>query len=345
MKTIKKLAVLLTIAIVILFALEVVLSITTTNPPETTNKPPGNTKSTTPPQITEIQQTAVPTPEPKTIKLLFVGDTMLARSIGKQIQNSINPFEFVKEKFFSYDAVIANLETSVGNTGTPLSGKYYTFQAPPASADLLYQNNIKIVSLANNHTRDYGTDGLTQTLNLLNQAQVDYFGAGITPDEAFSPRVIQLSDVKLAFIGFNEIENRFTINRTGPTSAWYDKIKLQQSINSAKTQADLVFIMPHTGNEYQTIQNSWQKSLFHSLIDLGADMVIANHPHVIQGSEIYKNKKIYYALGNFVFDGMKNIPHATDGLCLEVIIKDKQISQVNELKIKIGPDGRPQFIN
>ena len=277
-------------------------------------------------------------------KILFVGDTMLARSVGEKIQNGIDPFELIKPVFVDYQAIIANLETTVSDKGTAVIGKAYKFRAPVQSIDFLKNANITAVSLANNHTKDYGDEALIDTMDRLKTGGIDYFGAGINQEEAFSGKVIDVSGVKIGLIAFNEIENKWTMSKTGPTSAWTDLPKLKEKITALKEISDVVIVMPHFGVEYTTSQNSWQTKLSKILIDNGADLIIGNHPHVVQPNEIYKDKKIYYSLGNFVFDKMEGLKNATDGEMIEVVLKDKKILSTKELKVKLGKDGRPAIV-
>lgn len=313
---------------------------TTNNKTIPSNKIPSSTPTlvATPTSTEEVRTIQAPAGN---IKILFVGDTMLARSIGERQKLGVDPFELMEPVFENYDAVIANLETTVSDKGQKVSGKTYTFRAPVESVDFLTKAGVKAVSLANNHTKDYGDEALVDTITRLNNANILNFGAGNNKDEAFAGKVLDVDGVRIGLLGFNEIENGWTVSKTGPTSAWTDLPKIKQEITRLKSESDIVMVMPHWGKEYSTMQNTWQIKLGHILIDAGADAVIGSHPHVIEPSEVYNGKPIYYSMGNFVFDQMQNITNATDGEIVEVNIIDKKISSTNAFRIKIGKDGRP----
>lgn len=312
--------------------------------PESAKKPTAETK------ITKEAPKDEKTPEVKPaaneeIKILFVGDTMLARSVGDNLQKGTDPFELIRPTFLNYGAVIANLETTISDKGAAIKGKAWTFLAPVESTNYLQSAGITAVSLANNHTKDYGDEALLDTISRLNAVNIKNFGAGATKDAAFSGQTIEVGSVKIGLIAFNEIENKYTMSNSGPTSAWTNLPLIKQSITELKKTADLVIIMPHWGTEYSTGQTDWQRQLGQKLIDAGADLIIGNHPHVVQPSEDYNGKKIYYSLGNFVFDKMEGLKGATSGEMVEVVIENKQIKSSTTIAIKIGKDGRPTLAN
>ncbi len=139
-------------------------------------------------------------------KILFVGDTMLARSIGEGIKNGENPFVYVQDEFDNHDLVVANLETVISEPGEGKRNtqKLYTFNAPVESLSVLKSSGVEVVSLANNHTMDYGSSGLINMIGLLEVEEIEYFGAGENQDKAFEPRFIQLNGIEIAFIGVND---------------------------------------------------------------------------------------------------------------------------------------------
>jgi poly-gamma-glutamate synthesis protein (capsule biosynthesis protein) len=133
-----------------------------------------------------------------------------------------------------------------------------------------------------------GQPGLTQTYDYLTNANIQYFG---NPGAPIHHRYIikTIKGLNLGFVNYNQ----FTPN--GLQTALDD-------LQTIKPLSDLVIVIAHWGNEYQTTANQTIQALAHSFIDLGADLVIGSHPHVVQQQEVYKNKTIYYSLGNFVYD-------------------------------------------
>lgn len=281
-----------------------------------------------------------------TIRLLFVGDTMLARSIGQGILNDQNPFQHVKEKFFEYDMVIANLETNISTPGISYAvpGKKYTFNAPVESIQLMKENNIKAVSLANNHTMDYFAAGLLDQIKLMNEQQMVHFGAGENAKAAFLPKFLLIEDTTIAFLGFNDVETWYTaVTETTAGNANFDETKARTAIQFAKDNSDLIIVMPHWGFDYVYEPTDRQVEWGKKFIDWGADIVVGNHPHVIQRVDEYQGKEIHYSLGNFVFDGMWGISGGTDGYMLEVLIANGKIESTKKIEIKINGVGYPEI--
>jgi len=248
--------------------------------------------------------------------IIFMGDTMLARTIGDKIVAGANPYNNIG-MIQSYSLRIANLETTIADPAVAVKakGKLFTFNASLQSIDTLKTNKIDIVSLANNHTVDYGPAATSDMIARLKAAGIKPVGAGNNINEAFAPVFATIEaknnqpayNFKIAIIAVNDVENQYTnVTDHSAGSAYFDKDKIAASIKSARDQkADFVIIFPHWGTEYQTTANDTQKAWGRFFIDSGADMVIGGHAHVIQPTEEYKGKYIVYSMGNFIFDDMK----------------------------------------
>ncbi|MCA9380704.1 CapA family protein [Candidatus Dojkabacteria bacterium] len=280
----------------------------------------------------------------KSITILVSGDTMLAEQVGDYIVNEgINPFQEMIRHYKNADYVVLNLETNISTPGVGVQrNKNYTFNAPLEALNILKSAGVNAVSLANNHTMDYGESGMTDMLKLLDEKEINHFGAGNNLDEAFEPFIEDIKGTKVAFIGINDIEGYSQdagLNKPG--SAPFDKERTAAAIEKAKSVADLVIVYAHWGFEHNTVQDPYQVEWAHFLIDSGADMVIGAHPHVRQEHELYKDKHIYYSLGNFIFTGMDWNPEAVLGTMLEIDIKDKQIIGVLEDTVEISYHGVP----
>ncbi len=249
------------------------------------------------------------------LNVLFSGDIMLDRYIRKQInrygsaENFVNNYlNNLREINNEYDYVMANLEgpitenksKSLNEDGTYGKDLFFTF--PISSVEILKFLNIKVVSLANNHTDNFFHAGYEDTKKFLAAGDIKYFGnpynnnLNINKDnfekESLSEVVCE-KEICIAYIGYNQ----FTTKVSGEI--------INEEIKRIKNQdkfIDFVIVMPHWGVEYDKLSNQKQKDLAHAWIDAGADMVIGSHPHVVQESEIYKDKNIYYSLGNYIFD-------------------------------------------
>lgn len=283
---------------------------------------------------------------PSEFKMLFLGDIMLARSVGENILNGIDPFVNMKEVFSDYDLIIGNLETVVSEEQYAIQNpnKLFTFNSPVESINILRNNRIEIVSLANNHTMDFGYDALLNTMDNLKTGGILAFGAGRNISEAFEPKYVYFQKTKIALLGFNDIENWVTDATEGnPGSANFEISRIVESIKVANENSDLAIILPHWGIEYSLTNSSRQEEYAKLFIENGADIVIGSHPHVLQNEAEYNNKKIYYSLGNFVFDDMCTIANACSAGMVEVVIDQKEIVSSQLIKVKLSDSGFPEL--
>lgn len=231
-------------------------------------------------------------------KILFGGDMMFDRAIRTTMEMQGTDFVLAEltSTFHSYDMVIANLEGTITSNPTVSvdtawdDPNHFMFTFNPSIAPMLRRNNFAAVSLANNHSDDFGLEGVTQTKNYLSDSGIGFFGnTGFETQP--KERVFIKNDSKpsIAFVGYNQfVDNGF-------------KTALED-IHFATVEADLVIVMPHWGPEYKPTANNDIVNEAHQLIDAGADLIIGSHPHVVQQKEEYLGKTIYYSLGNFVFD-------------------------------------------
>lgn len=228
--------------------------------------------------------------------LLFLGDLMFDRNIRLAAQKNGNNFIFtqIAQLLAGNDLVVANLEgpvtdnKSVSVGSLPGGSNNFIFTFAPDLAPTLFDNNIRLVSLGNNHILNFGQNGLEATRQYLNSAGVKYFGApggerGV---------IEEIGGVKIGFVNYNQ----FIGGEALEAEAAIEEIK------KVKLQADIAVLYAHWGIEYAADANAAIKNLGRRFIDAGADLVIGSHPHVIQPAEEYNGKKIYYSLGNFVFD-------------------------------------------
>ena len=196
-------------------------------------------------------------------------------------------FKNVKHIFETDDLTIVNLETPLTNA-TKKAQKTFAFKGKPEYTQILKEGHIEAVNLANNHTYDYLQQGMKDTITALGKANIEYFGEG-------NKSIKEIKGIKIGNLGYKGWSNSSSV-----------KAAIKKDIENMKKNADLVIVSFHWGEEGVNYPNSIQKDLGRFSIDQGADLVIGHHPHVIQGIEEYKNKKIVYSLGNFSFGGNRN---------------------------------------
>jgi gamma-polyglutamate biosynthesis protein CapA len=232
------------------------------------------------------------------IKLLFVGDVMMTRYVEKRIKKLnreyIYPFEKILNYLKTFDYVIANLEGPISDKGVKVGSKY-SFRMKPDVAEALSKANINIVNLANNHIFDYGKVAFEDTLKNLEKNNIKHIG------NSYKPLIIEKEGVKIGFLGFSDFLKHLEV-KEGKIGIAIVNSNLSEIIKKAKEKVDILIVSFHWGEEYKKIANERQRKIAKIAIDSGADLVIGHHPHIIQNIEKYKDKFIFYSLGNFIFD-------------------------------------------
>jgi len=194
------------------------------------------------------------------------------------------PFRNVRTYFEEDDLTVVNLEGPLTEVGGRVKKKY-NFRGPPAYAQILTRGSVEAVTVANNHTLDFGPKGYASTLETLDEYGIPYV-------ERDAGRLITLPDgLKVGLYAM--VYYRY------PTAQ-----ELQAAFAELKEQgAQVIIFLPHWGVEYSYIPNETQIQTAHDAIDAGANIVCGSHPHVLQSIERYGDGIIYYSLGNFSFGG------------------------------------------
>ena len=275
------------------------------------------------------------------ITLLFAGDLMLADGPGQTIAQGGDPLAPFATILEAADYRIGNLEVPIASGGQPHASKIVTFRAEPNTLTVL-QSRFDAVSLANNHSGDYGRDAFVETMQHLTNAGIAYFGGGRNLAEAHRPLWIEKNGLKIAVLGYNEFKPRaFQAGPTWPGVAWSEDDLVIADIRAAKAAgADLVIPFMHWGWEKETQPTERQKTFARMMIDAGAALVVGGHPHVTQGAEIYQGKPIVYSLGNFVFDGF-DYPEAQRGWLLRLKLDKTGVLFWETLAAQIDDAGTP----
>ena len=276
-----------------------------------------------------------------TAVLMVAGDIMLADRPGQTIAHGADPFQPFADILQTADATIGNLECVVSTQGTPMEGKPWTFQPHPRVLPVL-KKHFGIVSLANNHTGDFGHAAFVEQLGLLDQHHIAHVGGGRNCVEARTPYVLEVKGIRIAFLAYNDFFPReFEAGPSWPGVAWCVDEQVLADIAAARTvhQADLVIPFMHWGDE-QVPATDRQKQLARRMIDAGADVVIGGHPHVTQGAEYYKGRLIVYSLGNFIFDGFEEGPSRV-GWVLRMRLDRKGLLDWDTVVAHVDDDGTP----
>jgi poly-gamma-glutamate synthesis protein (capsule biosynthesis protein) len=233
-----------------------------------------------------------------------VGDVMLAGRWAAQIRANgyDSPFRAVAAALKAGDITIANLESPIARGGREFTGKKFRFRAEPEVAAALNSAGINLVTLANNHSMDFGGGALAETMKHLEGAGIAWVGAGENLAAARRMALYTIKGRKIAFLGYSLTRPvEFFAGRGRPgTAPAFEKIFVED-ISRARQEADHVIVSFHWGTEGRSETQPYQRAVAHKAIDAGADVIIGHHPHVLRGIERYKTGIVFYSLGNFAF--------------------------------------------
>ena len=227
-----------------------------------------------------------------TNSVVMVGDVMLARNVEylSLVKDFTYPYQGLDLKTFANNSyVVANFESSIPETHIPTAALNMTFSVSPVLLENFVQAGFSHVSLANNHSYDYGQEGYNNTVTQLAQASITPFGH---PNQISKDTItyLKLEDKTIALIGLH------TLSFTPSNQA------LQSLFTEAEKNSDFQIVYIHWGEEYQTQNSALQKKLATSLVMHGADLIIGHHPHVVQNIDFIDGVPVFYSLGNYIFD-------------------------------------------
>jgi len=289
-----------------------------------------------------------PETEPKEVSLFAVGDIMLSRTVAKKmkLKNDFN-YPFLKTKDFlkTGDLVFGNLETSI-TPGREIQTEEFTFRADPGVEKSLALAGFSILSLANNHTPNFGAKGLKDTFKYLDQAGIKYVGAGENEEKTNEIVYLESKGFKFAFLAYSSpvfAPASYFAKGGAPGIAMMDIEKMAEAVAKAKEKADFVIVSMHAGEEYVQKPNQFQIKFARAAIEAGAELVIGHHPHVLQTVEKYKGKYIFYSLGNFVFDQMWS-QQTREGVIAKAIFNKNGVIKVEFTPVLIADYCQPSIL-
>lgn len=243
----------------------------------------------------------------KVTTIVFAGDVLIAEAM-EQYYDTEGVTRLVSEELLKEmqeaDICMVNNEFQFSNRGTPMEDKKFTFQTDPKYVQILKDMGVDIVSLANNHTIDFGLEALEDTFATLDDAGILYAGAGDTKERAEKLQIIEADGRKIGFLAATRVipvaEWNVDIREPG-LFATYDDTRLVECIREAKEECDFLAVYVHWGIEREALPQDYQTVIARHCIEAGADVIIGAHPHVLQGIEFIEDKPVFYSLGNYVF--------------------------------------------
>ena len=282
------------------------------------------------------------------IKLMAVGDLMLGEhhlSLRNGVattlfKKGLDPFQFVLDKFKTYDLLLGNLECVISDRSEVKGIERFAMRSPPILARILKRTGFDCVCVANNHSMDHGPDAFNDMCHYLESAGIKF--CGTESDPVVLPLKVNSDAKQFGIFGVS-----FRPNAT-PYSPLYNIVTSNSELSSicerireVKKEVDFVFIQCHWGDEFIHIPSPDQISTAKKLVDSGVDLIIGHHPHVYQGHRIINGAPVFFSLGNFVSD--MSPTYVRKGAAASVNISGDSIVDAKTLPICIDDIYRPHF--
>lgn len=290
--------------------------------------------------------TPAPTVEPVTT-LLFTGDVIPARCVHTEVMARGGdwrlPFEALHDILAGADVTIGTLDSAISDTVRP-TGCVETFSlgSVAAVADGLQYAAYDVMSHAANHIKDGGEQAMLDTIANLKAAGIQPTGSGANLYEARAPAVVVRNGVSFAFLGYDDIAPYYWATDTTSGAAPVDASTIAEDIMNARKYAQVVVILPQWGVEYTSVPSERQREFARVAIAAGADLIVGNHPHWVQGHETIDGTFVAYALGNFVFDQDWSA-ETQQGALLEVTFTGTRITGTRYIPIRIHERFQPRL--
>jgi poly-gamma-glutamate synthesis protein (capsule biosynthesis protein) len=288
----------------------------------------------------------------------FVDGKIVAsdEELGKTVFDKVAPY------FEKSDINFCNLEAALSNKGAPQAGRYASFRSYPSMVEVLKKGRIDFVSVANNHSIDYGWEALSDTMDLLNQNGIGFSGGGKNIEEARKPALIEKKGLTIGLLSYTANVNtpfgfKASPDREGLAPMRISPFFLPDHINQEDVEAmqkdvkkwerlvDFLVVSFHWGiSEGGTHTVALhQKIIARHAVHAGADLILGHHSHALQAIEIYKNKPICYGLGNFVFALEEGFPRET--MLFQCRISRHKIHEIKFLPAYVSEHGQPEVVS
>jgi len=253
------------------------------------------------------------------LKILIAGDTVPTESNKKLfVDGDIKKIfgDGIISVFNDSDFRILNLETPLTNLETPIKKLGPNLLAQKETINGIKLLNPTLLSLANNHIMDQGTEGYHSTLNCLEKNKINFIGIGENLNDIKKFKILEKNNLRIGIYSFTE--NEFTVaTKTQPGANPLDLFNTFDHIKDLKKDCDHVIVLYHGGKEHYRYPTPFQMKVSRKLVESGADVVICQHSHAIGCYERYQNSSIVYGQGNFIFDYTNSSVWLT-GLLIEI---------------------------
>ena len=324
-------------------------------PPTATHLPDPPTETPAP----TATNTPIPsvTPTPPITTILFTGAIVPGRCVQAAIDAQDNAdflYDDVRELISSADIAVGTLNAALTDF-SPYTGcvKTFVLVGSPNNADALANAGFDVMSVATNHIKNCnlstcGDQAFLDTMDNLERVGIVPVGAGNNLQEAMQPIVIEKNGIRFGFVSLGEVESRAFADENTPGIAPLPadfaeaKANLRSAIAAARAISDVVIAMPHWGSDYSAMPNYRQLFFDQVAIEAGADLVLGNHPHVIQGMREIEGIPVFYSLGSFVFDQDWSL-ETQQGIVVVVTFEGTELRDYQVIPVHIEGTGHVQI--
>ena len=293
--------------------------------------------------VQEDEPVTVPPQDTSAVKLSFVGDLMVhSQQLNEAYQAGDGTYDFgysfasVRDDITSADYAIGNLETVLGGEETGYT-EFPAFNTPDEFALALREAGFDMLTTANNHCNDRGESGILRTIDVLDGLGLDHIGTYKSGEERDSVLIREIKGIKFAFLSYTYTTNGIALASGKPYLAnVMSETLIREDIQRAKSEnPDVIVVMPHMGDEYESQPGEAWRSWAHFMLECGADIVVASHPHVLQpmefvsidnGGEDSRNCFIAYSTGNFL--SSQREPPTDAGMILNLYFERDETGKV-----------------
>jgi poly-gamma-glutamate synthesis protein (capsule biosynthesis protein) len=248
------------------------------------------------------------------LTIAFAGDMMLGRLVNEAIDRKgfSYPWGNLLPVLQQADLFMVNLECALTAHAQPWhdgENKAFYFRAEPSAVETLRIGRVDFASVANNHCCDFGTEGMIETLAVLNQAGIAHAGAGADLAAARAPALLDAKGVRVSVVAFADYPLAWAASPNTPGIHYTpisldpeDFARVEEALAIARQQADLVIFSIHWGPNMRPRPTDQFREFARRVMDAGADIFWGHSAHVVQGIEVFQGKPILYDTGDFVDD-------------------------------------------
>jgi poly-gamma-glutamate synthesis protein (capsule biosynthesis protein) len=283
------------------------------------------------------------------VTLTFGGDVHFQARVARLLDSPGTVFGPAAARLSDGDLSFVNLETPITSRGTA-EPKTYLFRAGPQAARALTAAGVDAVTLANNHSMDYGRVGLADTFAAANAAHLGYFGAGRDVQQAYAPWRATVRGVRIAVFGFSQVDDLAESWAAGPKRSGvamaFDTRRAAAAVEAARPDSDLIVVMPHWGEEGNRCPTQRQQDFAELMAHAGADVIVGAHAHVLQGGGYLGGTYVAYGLGNLLwYSGGLFPPYSSQSGILTLTLRGRKVVGTRFTPTVVSGTGRPRVLS